>query len=370
MRIAILEYLSGGGLLDSCEDESNLDSLFDEGIGMLLAVAEDLTICGHEVVLPLEDRRTKTHAHRCVQLGIETVPVYSPDDWKSTWIELCKSADRTLLIAPEMGNRLLSLLGELRATGSTIVAPSLEFVELASDKLKLASIAIPRIHQPKTYSASQYLLRGPGVSPGVAKASPGEAPGAPVGVVKDRFGAGCSLVHPCRSIDEICSFLSEKGAVESDYDDLIVQTWIEGEHYSLSLIGDSRGESRLVGCLRQSLSFDGEVIYTGGAGPEFEEFRPLLELWCKELFSHLPIPLGWIGIDIVVSPPEQESSGPIRKEWNIPLLDQIHLIEINPRLTSSYLGFRQLYGPSLAEGCLDIAHDWRSIDIGGKWVEF
>jgi predicted ATP-grasp superfamily ATP-dependent carboligase len=78
--------------------------------------------------------------------------------------------------------------------------------------------------------------------------------------------------------------------------------------------------------------------YVGGVGP-LDLPSDRLESFAMELLRAIPgVYKGWIGIDFV-----RTSS------------DDWYPLEINARLTSSYLGYRQGYGPRLADGILGLA---------------
>ena len=53
-RVAVLEYLCGGGLSHSATPMATLRALFAEGMGMLAAITSDLTKCQIEVTTVLD----------------------------------------------------------------------------------------------------------------------------------------------------------------------------------------------------------------------------------------------------------------------------------------------------------------------------
>jgi predicted ATP-grasp superfamily ATP-dependent carboligase len=144
-----------------------------------------------------------------------------------------------------------------------------------------------------------------------------------------------------------------------DLSEWIVQPWIRGRSVSLALTGAwgvPQGRSLPDG---KSLELDGammpEVIgpteqlfgtgsmidsasggsYVGGNGP-VEVDPQELKRFAQGLLRSVPgSRAGWIGIDFLIVP-----EGP----WVA--------LEINARLTSSYLGYRKHYGPMLADTIL------------------
>ena len=84
------------------------------------------------------------------------------------------------------------------------------------------------------------------------------------------------------------------------------------------------------------------VSYLGGAGPLQRVSFEQLEHLAMRVRDSLPLGAkGWIGIDFLI-PDEMQSS------------QNLVVIEINPRLTTSYLGYRQWYGHALANSLVGI----------------
>jgi predicted ATP-grasp superfamily ATP-dependent carboligase len=96
------------------------------------------------------------------------------------------------------------------------------------------------------------------------------------------------------------------------------------------------GEHRTVlGAMQQHLSMsdDQGISYQGGSGPLEDAPIERLQSFADQVLAAIPgRAQGWIGIDFVVT-----RSG----QW--------HAIEVNARLTSSYLGYRAWYGAGLAQ---------------------
>ena len=88
-------------------------------------------------------------------------------------------------------------------------------------------------------------------------------------------------------------------------------------------------------------SFNGgaHVSYLGGSGPLVTVSSEKLKIWVEQIRSALPSgAMGWIGIDFVIPPLDSGTN-------------DLVFIEVNPRLTTSYLGYRKWFGHELAE-CL------------------
>jgi predicted ATP-grasp superfamily ATP-dependent carboligase len=91
----------------------------------------------------------------------------------------------------------------------------------------------------------------------------------------------------------------------------------------------------------QHLSRDGCFTYLGGSLP----LPPQLDSRARRLalaaVGVLPLPRGYVGVDLILGDPADDSGD--------------RVIEINPRLTTSYVGLRRLSRTNLAAAILAVA---------------
>jgi predicted ATP-grasp superfamily ATP-dependent carboligase len=92
---------------------------------------------------------------------------------------------------------------------------------------------------------------------------------------------------------------------------------------------------------RQRLSDDGSFIYLGGSLPLPAALEARAIRLAEHVSAALPPWRGYLGIDLVLG---RDRSG----------ADDC-VIEVNPRLTTSYVGLRAAYASNLALAMLDIA---------------
>jgi len=111
----------------------------------------------------------------------------------------------------------------------------------------------------------------------------------------------------------------------ADPERLIAQPWVEGEPLSLSLVCD-HGVARLLSCNRQQIGIeDGRLSVEGllvNALPDEGNFAVL----AGRLAEAIPGLWGYVGVDLVLT-----RDGPV-------------ILEINPRLTTSYCGLGRALG--------------------------
>ena len=90
----------------------------------------------------------------------------------------------------------------------------------------------------------------------------------------------------------------------------------------------------------QTLSEDGHFHYLGGWTPLPEPLATRARSLALQTGNLLPPTVGYVGIDLILGPDGPESD---------------FVLELNPRLTTSYLGLRQLARTKLAEAMLAAA---------------
>ncbi len=227
----------------------------------------------------------------------------------ATASEFCRhvqSADFTLLIAPETRSCLEYLAREVVRLGGKLLGPSPEAIHLTSDKLALARHwESTDVATPRTWPL-------------------GEEPGGKRLIVKPRDGAGSQGIFlPPTRLDH--------GELE-----LIAQEYVEGYSASVAfLLGDS-SVLPLVPC-QQLLSDDGRFQYLGGRLPIEPTVAGRAIAIATQAIESVPGLRGYVGVDVVL--------GDDGRDW---------VIEINPRLTTSYVGLRVHAKFNLAEAMLKV----------------
>ena len=143
-------------------------------------------------------------------------------------------------------------------------------------------------------------------------------------VVKPDDGAGC---------DETW-FLADEAALRGwaqhrrGGDTMIVQPFVPGDALSVSALMRD-GEAWVLSCNRQRVvrGEDGRFVYRGGVVGGAEDRRTALEPVAAAVARALPGLWGHVGIDLIDSP----DSGPV-------------VVDVNPRLTTSYVALRECIG--------------------------
>jgi tyramine---L-glutamate ligase len=313
MRVFVYEYVTGGGLWHEATNQPHR-SLLAEGDAMLQAVARDFASLDSVKVSVLRDVRLQPLA--IVDCAI--VPVASASAESEALAKLALAADWTLLIAPETNGVLLDRCRTVESAGGRLLSPSAACVELASNKHATAD-ALRRHGVP---TPRGMLLRGD-------QRLPADFPFPAVAKPIDGCGSqGVRLIRRADDIQEIEDPLFVR-----------IEEFIPGLAASVAAICGLAGNCALPAC-EQRLSRNGRFTYLGGRLPLPPQLDERARRLALAAVNALPQPRGYIGVDLVLGE-DADGSG-----------DRV--IEINPRLTTSYIGLRSLSRTNLASAMLAV----------------
>lgn len=323
MKIFLFEFVTGGGFWRLADEPIPGGSLLLEGEAMVGGLRNDLSVVDEVDLTVLRDRRLP----RCESGGARVVEISSRSDLEQKLIELGANADWTIIIAPEIDRQLEWCAGWLVEHGARLLAPSLETIRIGSDKLETASflnshgIPIPRTVVPE--GAESFLVED-----------------RPF-VVKPRYGAG--------SMDITWIESGASGLPEVDSSQWLIQEYCRGTPVSVLTICGENSFIPLAACL-QRLSADGRFEYLGGSLPLTVELDRRARSLAATVVRKLPRGIGFVGIDMVLSSDNDRSDSPAGSADRVKGVDWV--IEINPRLTTSYVGLRAQYASNLADTLL------------------
>jgi predicted ATP-grasp superfamily ATP-dependent carboligase len=317
MRIFVYEYITGGGLWRETPGATPEGSLLREGKAMVRAVAADFSSLAEVEVVALRDRRLAGFEIQ----GCRMLDIAGREEERGVLRELSASCDHTLIIAPEIDDALLTRCREVEAAGGRLLGPSVEFVEVASDKHATAE----RLRAAGVPTTTGIWLR------------PGDAipPDFPLPAVsKPCRGAGSLGVRQIETQRELA-------AVGRDINQASrLEQFVPGLPASVAVLSGPGGIATLPAC-RQRLSDDGRFHYLGGELPLVPVLDRRARLLAESAVRALGRPRGYVGVDLVLGAAEDGSRDAV--------------IEVNPRLTASYVGLRRASPKNLARAMLDVA---------------
>ena len=273
--------------------------------------------------------------------GCRIVPVHASKDDSAALAAESSRADWTVVIAPEFDGILESRCELVERAGRRLLGSSSRLVNLTADKQR---------------TAEHLAAAGVPVAEGIATESDNPLPadfppGYPAGVFKPRDGAGSHDVWliPDRAVAEnVRGQLVRPGRLERFY---------PGVAASVAVICGPAGCWPLLPC-SQRLSGDGRFHYLGGSCPLEPSLADRAARMASRAVASLPrAHVGYLGVDIVLG---EDPSGQ----------DDV-VIEINPRLTTSYVGLRKTVTENIAGAMLGAAEgSVPTFSWNGRKVEF
>ncbi len=286
---------------------------------MLWAVLADFRRWGSMRTLSVLDPRFE---ERIPGLNRSTLPADEvlclPDTRHEFFRSLLKRCDAALIIAPERGKILAQLTAEAEMAKIPVLGSNASAVTTAGDKAACHRLfRKARLPTPRTYEVASAAA--------VARA---KQMGYPL-IVKPADGVGAEGVYKvdrprdlAEALDSVRQFTTREK--------VLLQSFTAGTHASVSLIVEGNS------CL--PLSLNRQLIQTGSSfkylGSEVPLVHPsgesAVELACSAV-KLLPGLRGYVGVDMVLAE------------------DSAQLIEVNPRLTTSYIGLRRLTPVNLAQ---------------------
>ncbi len=342
MHVFVYEYLTGGGLLGEAAGE-NFKSLHREGAAMVRALAADFAAVPNVAVTTLRDGRMALELPPRVRVR----DVHTAAQERRAFAEVASNADWTVVIAPETGGRLVERCQQVNAAGGRLLGTSGRGLEIACDKhttaehLRAAGVPAPRGWTIDRGAPWPFDVRYPAV-------------------LKPRDGAGSQgvrLVYAPSNVSPSPLPHSPGEATHSRAEGgFRVEEFCPGEPVSVALLCGPADRFALPAC-RQRLSDDGQFTYLGGSLPLPHALAARAQRLAERAIAALPDPLGYLGIDLVLGDDADGADD--------------HVIEINPRLTTSYIGVRAVARTNLAAALLEVAQGGQpSLSFAADRVEF
>jgi tyramine---L-glutamate ligase len=310
-KIFVCEFITGGGLCD----ETLPESLIKEGVLMRDALLQDLS------ELPYEISTTYDVRYSPPELCTTCIAVNKDDDVWQVWQKQMQVADAVWLIAPETGGILKKLTHMAEKTklnglqGPLVLGCGPVSVEVTSKKidthlaLEAAGIANVPTYTFESWPKSHWIW-----------------------LAKPNDGAGCSDIACFNNPDDLEEW------VEDNYKQMthVIQAFQPGDAASISCVMH-HGKAQLLSCNTQHIEINNQMLsYSGGVINGMRDYWPQFEFIANKIAQALPDLAGYVGIDVIVDG------------------DEIIVVEINPRLTTTYAGMRDSIGFNPAELIINI----------------
>jgi predicted ATP-grasp superfamily ATP-dependent carboligase len=307
MRIFVFEYITGGGMLDSPLPPS----LVQEGDMMLKALVSDLAEIDGIEVLTTRDARLDSP-----DLPIDFYMLQNMNELPAVWLECMEQADAVWPIAPEFSNILLHISETVINQGKLLLNSRPQAVSTASSKLTTAACLTGRgVHVVPTYHFEESVPEHLGSW-----------------VLKPDDGVGCQGIRICRNRDE----LHRQFASLPVGRDFVVQPFVHGTSTSLNILVCD-GEAHVLSVNQQRIAMtDNRFVLLGCEVNGHRQNRWRYHKLAQEVVSAIPDLWGIFGVDVI----DNEKG--------------LQVLEVNPRLTTSYVGLKESLGVNPAAMVLDV----------------
>ena len=305
MRLFICEFITGGGL----HDQELPDNLIREGSMMLEALLKDLLELGITDIITTRDARLDP-----LLLPVEIVAI--EEDIYHILESCMNDADAVLIIAPESDDILFNLTAMAERADCYVLGSTSGSVKSASSKLQTANLL-----SKNNISCIETTLLKDNIIPETESGW----------VIKPDDGVGAEDCYLCTDRKDLEQLKKTVGI-----ENFVIQKYLAGSPASLSMVC-YQGKAQLLACNKQIFSFErGKGVLKGlvinGLLEQWTQFNTIAQNIAKADIGLL----GYVGVDLILT-----ESGPI-------------VVEINPRLTTSYVGLRASLSLNPAELILSI----------------
>lgn len=309
MKIFVYEFITGGGLLHDPLPES----LAIEGDMMATALLDDLARLPKIEILVSRDPRLAARFD-----GVACIAPNAGEDPFLAFARGVRQCDAVWPIAPETGGVLEELSRIIVGEGRLLLGCLPEAVAIAASKSRTVSVleeagvrCVPTFADP-------------------ARVTPIPGPW----VIKPDDGAGCA------DASVVTAWLDARGWLDARAGEgFIAQPWCEGTALSLSILCEG-GKSVVLACNLQHIRrHDSRLELEGITVNGVDDAQGIYSDIAQRISAAIPGLRGYIGVDLIAT-----ETGPL-------------VLEINPRLTTSYCGLRKALGINPAELVISSAMD-------------
>ncbi|HSH97280.1 MAG: ATP-grasp domain-containing protein [Methylophilaceae bacterium] len=315
MKIFVCEFITGGGLYR----EALPASLALEGELMRDALLGDLGEIAHVQVLTTYDARLAIPSK-----AYKAMAISQTDDVWQTWYDCIVESDAVWIIAPETNGILTKLTEMVEQQHKKLLGCGLDSIKVAARKYAtyqaFTAANIPTI---PTYKFSEFKDQPLSQCDGW--------------VAKLDDGAGCEDSAYFKDGLKLIDWIETGKRTHSH----IVQPYQTGTAASISMLCND-GKAWLLSCNSQKIDLDTKddaapFSYAGSTINGMAKYWQAFDAIAQQVAAALPTLAGYVGIDLIVTMSGKDTKDPA-----------IYVLEINPRLTTSYVGLREATGTNPA----------------------
>lgn len=313
MKLLVFEYATAMGIDDP--------SITAEGNGMLYGLLDDLKEYEPDHLITKPSETLKKFESGSIGINGDL------EGWLSANLA---NYDACLPIAPEENHILHDITFAIEEEGVEVLGSNSEAVKIATNKFETYNTLkteFPAIKTEKIYFDDLNMNNEKYDSlfeDGSFK------------VVKPVDGVSCSGISVVSSYEGFIDAWNKiKKLTNEPY--LVCQNYIEGISASVSLLANG-GSSVPISLNYQDVDINsGAINYNGGTIPLEHELSEIAKETASKVVSSIKGLKGFVGVDLVLDED----------------LDQVHVVEINSRITTPYVALRKLVNFNIGEAIID-----------------
>jgi tyramine---L-glutamate ligase len=304
LNILIFEYATAGGVKEP--------AFTAEGQAMVQSLAQDFNSFSTSYVISKHSKNIE---------GGSSHPIIIDED-PNKWLENnITNYDFCLPIAPEGDLILYELTRIIEKANVQVLGSSMDAVLTCTDKLLTYQVLKGRVPIIESQKVHWDEIKDQ------AKLFPSKK------VVKPADGVSCSAVQLVGSFEEFKN-ATDKIKDFSNLPYFLVQNWMEGDSASVSLL--SNGKKALpISLNQQDVTLNnGHANYNGGKVPLDHPLKEEAKKVAKKAVESITGLKGYVGVDLILG-------------------EEVHLVEINSRITTPYVVLRKMLNFNLGEAILE-----------------
>ncbi|WP_047537210.1 ATP-grasp domain-containing protein [Methylotenera versatilis] len=302
-KIFVCEFVTAGGF-----NHADLPAgLIAEATLMRNALLYDLSSLPYTISTAVDARlEPPEHCHTCVAIDV------NEDAW-DIWKSQIQLADAVWIIAPETDGLLRKLTELAVQEGKLVLGCGVDAIHITSEKL-----------------ATYFMLQQTGIRTIPTYTIKNWPKTAGQWLAKPNNGAGCDETVLFDDPDDLLHWMKQNNKTESH----VIQPYQQGVPASISCVMQ-QGRAQVLSCNTQMISIESnQLSYAGSEVNGMRDFWHEFELFAQKIAAICTDLNGYVGIDVIVDTQND---------------NQITVVEINPRLTTSYAGLAEATGENPAE---------------------
>ncbi len=305
MKLFLYEHITSGAL---CE-HALPTRLAQEGDLMLQAALHDALACDTLDIITLRDSRLSSHS---ASARLQSYTINTRHTFDLAWKKALEQADAALIIAPEVTPENDDLLAKLNQQvldkGKILFGCQPEAVRLSSNKHQCNQLLTKQgLHTPAESIASQWQQSDFAAPQGF--------------IIKPLHGVGCENTYHYATADQVTAWQAQHTSEVLDH--ILIQAFMPGIAASLSVLCGEQ-QAHVFAINQQEIRQQNHRLHFSGCTVNGIDNALLSHADAGKIAAAvqaaIPGLYGWIGIDLILGE-------------NTPII-----IDINPRLTTSYAG--------------------------------